>query len=103
MPAQSQHTRSSIVAFNKRHIRVTMRGRLGQRVTCEIIVDHQWEFARALAETGKIILAEQPADLPRAVAEALKRRHQSQSAATEPPLVASIREKLRQYAERLHR
>jgi UDP-N-acetylglucosamine transferase subunit ALG13 len=63
----------------------------------EIVVDHQWEFARALAETGKIIVADESGDLPAAVAEALKRQSAHRPTATVPPLVGMIGEVLRKY------
>src|SRR5215472_17886230 len=55
----------------------------------ESIDDHQLEFARALAESGKIVLVEDPADLMSAVAEAL-RRQQMAPAMKEMPRMASL-------------
>jgi len=63
----------------------------------EIVIDHQWEFARALAETGKIVLANEPSDLPAAVVEAMKRQDAQRITTTVPPLVGLIGELLRQY------
>lgn len=65
----------------------------------EIIDDHQLEFSRALAQSGKIVIAEEPADLMAAVAEAQDRQKVTQHSKHNPPLVGLISEVLRQYAQ----
>lgn len=69
----------------------------------EVVDDHQRELSHALAEAGKIIVAEEPDDLPRAVAEAMKRQKQNQPMVAESPMAVLVREKLRQYAEALNK
>jgi UDP-N-acetylglucosamine transferase subunit ALG13 len=52
----------------------------------EHVDDHQLEFARALAETGRVVLAEEVSALPAAVAEALRR----QGGGGEPPAPSAL-------------
>lgn len=69
----------------------------------EIIDDHQLEFARALAEMGKVVLAEKPEDLTHAVAEALRRQRVTRASNETPRMVGLIDGVLREYARGLGR
>jgi len=62
----------------------------------EIIDDHQLEFARALAQSGKLVVAEEPADLMAAVVEAQNRQKGTQHSVHTPPLVGLISAVLRE-------
>jgi len=61
----------------------------------EIIDDHQLEFARALAQLGRIVVAEEPADLMDAIAEAQNRQKETLHSVCTPPLVGLISAVLR--------
>jgi beta-1,4-N-acetylglucosaminyltransferase len=65
----------------------------------EIIDDHQLEFARTLAQSGKIVIAEEPADLLAAVAEAQNRQKGMQRSLRTPPLVDLISAVLLEYLQ----
>lgn len=65
----------------------------------EHIDDHQLELAHALAEVGKVVVAEEPEDLIIAIEEAKKRQSMAHSLKKRPPLVDSIYEILREYAK----
>lgn len=56
----------------------------------EIVDDHQVEFGRALADTGKVVLAEGPDQLVCAVEEALRQQAAGRVQGSEPPLVKMI-------------
>ena len=70
----------------------------------EHVNDHQVEFAQALAETGKVIVADTPDDLARAVKEAMARQKHTREIrggtveGTTPPLTATIERVLKDYA-----
>ncbi len=61
----------------------------------EHVDDHQLDFARALAETGKVVIAEKPEDLIAAIEEAKKRQGMAHALKKRPPLVDLIDETLR--------
>jgi UDP-N-acetylglucosamine transferase subunit ALG13 len=63
----------------------------------EHIDDHQLEFSHALASMNRVILAEEPEDLPAAVSNALVRAVNRQVSA-EPVIVGLVREALDDYA-----
>jgi UDP-N-acetylglucosamine transferase subunit ALG13 len=71
----------------------------------EHVNDHQVELARALAEVGKVAMAEGPDDLARAVGEAIARQRSAQVQGTRghppPMLVPIIQRVLCEYADRL--
>lgn len=73
----------------------------------EHVNDHQIELAQALAETGKVIVADGPDDLARVVEEAMasqKRTQEKLDGAGEistPPLVSIIERLLSDYADQL--
>lgn len=67
----------------------------------EHVDDHQWEFARELAEAGKVVVAEEPDDLIGAVEEAVKRQSMARPVDAEALMVGLISEVLREYAEGL--
>jgi UDP-N-acetylglucosamine transferase subunit ALG13 len=69
----------------------------------ELVDDHQLEFARALAEMGKVVLAKEPDDLIDAVAEALKRQRSIRASHETPRMVGLIGGVLREYAQGLGR
>lgn len=62
------------------------RARLGEHVD-----DHQLEFARELATTGKVVLCEEAGDLAKAAMQALARQRQLQSTHSEPALLGMVR------------
>ena len=64
----------------------------------EHIDDHQLEFARAMAEAGKIVLAEEPGDLLDAVAEAMRQQRTATPSADTPQMVGLIGAVLREHA-----
>lgn len=66
----------------------------------EIVDDHQLEFARALAEKGKVVIAEEPEQLADAVRRALKLQPGIRRDAGEAPLVRLVAETLAGYAGR---
>lgn len=72
------------------------RGSLGEHVD-----DHQLEFARELAATGKVVIAYDADSLWQAIAEALKRQRAMASGvvAGEPPLVGLVRKLIVEYAK----
>ena len=74
------------------------RARYGEHVD-----DHQVEFARTLAEAGRVVLALEPGDLTAAVAEAMERQNASRPSQAPPPLVAMIDEVLRECAGSLRK
>jgi len=75
-----------------------------RRAGCgEHVDDHQLEFARALADAGKVVLALEPADLAAAVAEATRRQNVPQREVTAPPIVGMVDEVLRRYAGSLRK
>ena len=57
----------------------------------EHVDDHQVEFARALVQLGRIVVAEEPANLIDAIAEAQKRQTKTLHTVCTPPLVGLIR------------
>jgi UDP-N-acetylglucosamine transferase subunit ALG13 len=71
----------------------------------EHVNDHQVELARALAEVGKVVMAEGPEDLALAVGEAIARQRSAQVQDTRghppPMLVPIIQGVLSEYADRL--
>lgn len=69
----------------------------------EHVDDHQLEFARALAEEGKVVVAEEPDDLIGAAEKAMKRQSMAQPLDASPLMVGLISDVLRDYAERLRR
>ena len=69
----------------------------------ELIDDHQFEFAHALDEVGKVSVAEEPSDIIEAVEKALKLQNKNRILNTEPTIVNMIDEMLREYAEGLDR
>jgi UDP-N-acetylglucosamine transferase subunit ALG13 len=69
----------------------------------EIVDDHQLEFARALAEMGKVVLAEKSDDLTDAVAEALRRQRVTRASNETPRVVGLIGAVLLKYARGLGR
>jgi UDP-N-acetylglucosamine transferase subunit ALG13 len=64
----------------------------------EIVDDHQLEFAKALADMGMLILAEEPRDLPRAVVEALAKPAQPKREIHTPRIVGLVGNLLKRYA-----
>ena len=64
----------------------------------EHIDDHQLEFAKALADMGMIILAEEPRDLLQAVAEALPKPARPKSEIHTPRIVGLVGNVLKRYA-----
>ena len=66
----------------------------------EHVDDHQVEFARELRRAGRIVVADEPADLLSAVGEALTRQQGARWAGQAPAMVAMIAEVLRRYANR---
>jgi len=64
----------------------------------EIVDDHQVEFTYALAESGKVVLAMEPVDLEKAIADALASQSNNHLSPTPPELVRLIDEKLKNYA-----
>ena len=64
----------------------------------EIIDDHQLEFAKALADMGMVILAEEPRDLPQAVTEALSKPTRPKSEIHTPRIVGLVGNVLERYA-----
>ncbi len=64
----------------------------------EHVDDHQLEFAQALAESGKVVLAMEPADLEKAITDALARQSDNQPP-TPPKLARLINETLHDYAK----
>ena len=69
----------------------------------EHVDDHQLEFARALAEAGKVVMVEEPEDLIGAVEEAMKRQRMSRPLDADSRMVDLISEVLRKYADGLRR
>lgn len=73
----------------------------------EHVNDHQVEFAHALAEIGKVVVADAADDLARAVDEARARQRRAQekhgdaSADSAPPLVSIIERVLSDYANEM--
>jgi UDP-N-acetylglucosamine transferase subunit ALG13 len=71
----------------------------------EHVNDHQVEFAQALAEAGKVVMANTPDDLAHAVEEALARqklaqtKHGSAGEGSMPPLTLMIERVLSDYAQ----
>lgn len=65
----------------------------------EIVDDHQVEFAQALAESGKVVLAMEPADLEKAIVVALARQSDKQVSPTPPKMVRLVAETLQKYAK----
>jgi UDP-N-acetylglucosamine transferase subunit ALG13 len=71
----------------------------------EHVNDHQVEFAQALAEAGKVVMANTPDDLARAVEEAMARqklaqvKHGSAGEGSMPPLTLMIERVLSGYAQ----
>ena len=69
----------------------------------EHVDDHQVEFARELARAGRIVVAEEPADLMRAVRGRARRQRSAAPSHEAPAMVGMIAEVLRRYATRSHR
>lgn len=71
----------------------------------EHVNDHQVEFAQALAEAGKVVMANTPDDLARAAEEAMARqklmqvKHNSTAESSMPPLTLMIERVLSGYAQ----
>lgn len=65
----------------------------------EHVDDHQLEFARALAEAGKVVMVEEPKDLMAAVEEAMNRQCLPPSSNVEPLMVGLISEVLREFVK----
>ena len=64
----------------------------------EHINDHQVEFAQQLAKEGRVVLVENPSELPLAVPKAKGLRNQRTTGNAMPPLVVAIKELLRSQA-----
>ena len=64
----------------------------------EHINDHQVEFAQQLAKQGRVVLVENPSELPLAVPKAKGLRNQRTKGDVLPPLVVTIKELLRSQA-----
>jgi len=62
----------------------------------EHVDDHQLEFARALAAADKVILAQEPSDLEKAVVSALLFRDMEKAVRNEPMMVSLVRTALRE-------
>ncbi len=69
----------------------------------EIVDDHQLEFAQALAQAGKVVLALEPADLEQAIADALARQSDSHAPPTSPQMVRLVEERLQDYAKQFNK
>lgn len=65
----------------------------------EIVDDHQLEFARVLATTGKVIVVEDVARLAGAVYEACTHHARQKSSMEVPPLVSRVSAVLSKYAK----
>jgi UDP-N-acetylglucosamine transferase subunit ALG13 len=66
----------------------------------EHVNDHQWEFALALAEMGKVVVAEEPDKLAEAVRRALEQQQRGKKIASESSMVRLVDETLTAYARR---
>ena len=64
----------------------------------ELVDDHQVEFARELERAGRIVVAGEPADLMRAVRDALLRQRNAAPTAEAPAMIGLIADVLRRYA-----
>jgi len=64
----------------------------------EIVDDHQVEFARALAESGRIVLVQEPNDLMEAVREAMSRQRSAHTSNSVPPMIDMVRKALQLHA-----
>lgn len=69
----------------------------------EHIDDHQLEFARMLAESGKIVVAEEPDDLLGAAEEAMKRQGMARPLTIAPRMIGLISEVLLEYDKGLRK
>lgn len=67
----------------------------------EHVDDHQVENARALAASGRVVVAEAPEELGDAIARALARQAMKREKNAEPPLVELVRESLEAQARKL--
>jgi beta-1,4-N-acetylglucosaminyltransferase len=65
----------------------------------EHVDDHQLEFARGLAEAGKVVMVEEPEDLIRAVEKAMNLQQMPRPLVAAPFIIDLISEVLREYAE----
>jgi len=66
----------------------------------EHVDDHQLEFARAMAEAGKVVMVEEPEDLMGAVEVAMNLQRLPRSSNVEPLMVGLISEVLREVVKR---
>lgn len=66
----------------------------------EHVDDHQIEFARELDLIGRIVVAEEPADLQSAVRQALARQGDARRTQTVPAMIGMIADVLQKYANR---
>lgn len=95
---------SIIHAVEARRFPVVMPRRAAQG---EHVNDHQVELAQALAKHGKVVLADEPGDLMRAVQEALARQRQmpkpdkGKDANIIFPMASAVEVVLRDYADEL--
>ena len=62
----------------------------------EVVDDHQVEFARLLAEAGRVVVVEGAEQIEQAAARALQMQADRRDASSEPPLVAALRAVLRE-------
>ena len=84
------------VRAGKRPIVMPRRQHLGEHVD-----DHQLDFARTLAQSGHVLLAETAADLPRAIAQALATPAATGQTQPESPMLRLVSDTLAGYAARL--
>jgi UDP-N-acetylglucosamine transferase subunit ALG13 len=83
------------VRAGKRPVVMPRRQQPGEHVD-----DHQLEFARALAASGHVLLAESAEDLPQAIEKALATPIPSSTAATDNAMLRLVSETLAGYAAR---
>jgi UDP-N-acetylglucosamine transferase subunit ALG13 len=88
---------SLITAVRAGKVPVVMarRARYGEHVD-----DHQIEFARELDRAGRIVVANEPADLLSAVREALARQKDARCTEPAPAMIGMIADVLQSYAKR---
>lgn len=67
----------------------------------EIVDDHQLEFARFLAESGRIVLVQEPRDLGEAVNEVVNRQKCARGCNAVSPMIDMVRKALQSHAVQL--